>query len=92
MATEKQGKSQSKQPPLLGTESTKIRPGKAGAVMEKLEPLAVSAPEAARLLGVSKPTVYQMMNREDFPAFKVGARTLISVEGLREWIRKQVNE
>ncbi|GBF68269.1 DNA binding domain excisionase family [Lawsonibacter asaccharolyticus] len=60
--------------------------------MDKLEPLAVSAPEAARLLGVSKPTVYQMMNREDFPAFKVGARTLISVEGLREWIRKQVNE
>ena len=60
--------------------------------MEKLEPLAVSAPEAARLLGVSKPTVYQMMNREDFPAFKVGARTLISVEGLREGIRKQVNE
>ena len=60
--------------------------------MDKLEPLAVSAPEAARLLGVSKPTIYQMMNREDFPAFKVGARTLISVEGLREWIRKQVNE
>lgn len=60
--------------------------------MDKLEPLAISAPEAARLLGVSKPTVYQMMNREDFPAFKVGARTLISVEGLREWIRKQVNE
>ena len=60
--------------------------------MDKLEPLAVSAPEAARLLGVSKTTVYQMMNREDFPAFKVGARTLISVEGLREWIRKQVNE
>ena len=57
--------------------------------MEKLEPLAVSAPEAARLLGVSKPTVYQMMNREDFPAFKVGARTLISVEGLREWVKKQ---
>lgn len=57
-----------------------------------MEPLAVSALEAARLLGVSKPTVYQMMNREDFPAFKVGTRTLISVEGLREWIRKQVNE
>lgn len=57
-----------------------------------MEPLAVSALEAARLLGVSKPTVYQIMNREDFPAFKVGTRTLISVEGLREWIRKQVNE
>ena len=60
--------------------------------MDKLEPLAVSAPEAARLLGVSKPTVYQLMNRADFPAFKLGNRTLVSVDGLKEWIRKQVNE
>lgn len=60
--------------------------------MDKLEPLAVSAPEAARLLGVSKPTVYQLMNRADFPAFKIGTRTLISVEGLREWTRKQVSQ
>ena len=56
---------------------------------DKLEPLAVSAGEAARLLGVSRLTVYQLMGREDFPSFKVGTRTLISVEGLREWIRKQ---
>ena len=55
----------------------------------RLEPLAVSAEEAARLIGVSRPTVYQLMSREDFPAFKVGARTLISVEGLRRWIAKQ---
>ena len=60
--------------------------------MDKLEPLAVSAPEAARLLGVSKPTVYQLMNRADCPAFKIGTRTLISVEGLREWTRKQVSQ
>ena len=58
---------------------------------EKCEPLAVSAPEAARLLGVSKPTVYRMMNQSNFPAFKVGGRTLVSVDGLREWVRKQVN-
>lgn len=56
---------------------------------DKLEPLAVSAPEAAELLGVSKPTVYQMMARGDFPSFKVGKRTLISVDGLREWVKKQ---
>ena len=61
-------------------------------MMNEQEPLAVSAPEAARLLGVSKPTVYQLMNRADFPAFKIGTRTLISVEGLREWTRKQVNQ
>ena len=60
--------------------------------MEKLEPLVVSAPEAARLLGVSKPTIYQYVHRADFPAFKLGNRTLVSVDGLKEWVRKQVNE
>ena len=93
MATEKQGQGQSQQPPLLGTESTESRPGrKAGAMMNEQEPLAVSAPEAARLLGVSKPTIYQYIHRDDFPAFKLGNRTLVSVEGLKDWIRKQVNE
>ena len=60
--------------------------------MDKLEPLAVSAPEAARLLGVSKPTIYQYIHQEGFPAFKLGNRTLVSVEVLKDWIRKQVNE
>jgi len=54
-----------------------------------VEPLTVSPTEAARLLGVSRPTVYQYLRREDFPSFKIGGRTLISVEGLREWVRKQ---
>ena len=63
-----------------------------GTEESKLEPLAVSAPEAARLLGVSKPTIYQYIHRGDFPSFKLGNRTLVSVAGLQEWIRKQVNE
>ena len=60
----------------------------------KLEPLAISALEAARLLGVSKPKVYELMGRAGFPSFKVGGRTLVSVAGLREWVKKQteVNE
>ena len=58
-------------------------------MVDKLEPMAVSAPEAARLLGVSKPKVYELMGREDFPSFKLGGRTLISVDGLREWVRNQ---
>lgn len=56
---------------------------------DKLEPLAISAAEAARLLGVSKPTIYQYTGREDFPSFKLGGRLLISVDGLREWVKKQ---
>lgn len=54
-----------------------------------IEPFAVSATEAARLLGVSKPTVYTLLERADFPRFKVGARVLIPVDGLREWVRRQ---
>lgn len=63
--------------------------------MDKLEPLTVSAAEAARLLGVSRPTIYTLLNRTDFPSFRVGNRVLVSVAGLRDWIDRQakaVNE
>lgn len=56
---------------------------------DKLSPLAVSAAEAARLLGISRPTLYQLLNREDFPSFRVGNRVLVSVAGLQEWIDRQ---
>lgn len=55
----------------------------------EIEPMAVSAAEAAKLLGVSRPKVYELLNRDDFPAFKLGSRTLISVDGLRRWVAKQ---
>lgn len=58
----------------------------------QLEPLAVSALEAARLLGVSKPKVYELIGREDFPSFKLGGRTLISVEGLKAWVKAQTEK
>lgn len=56
---------------------------------KNIMPLAVSAGKAAEMLGVSKPKVYELMRRGDFPSFKLGARTLISVEGLREWVLQQ---
>lgn len=52
--------------------------------------LAYSTTETAQVLGVSRPVVYQLMKRADFPAFKVGARTLVSAEGLRAWVQSQV--
>ncbi len=52
--------------------------------------IAVSPTEAAALLGVSRPTVYQILNRDDCrAAFKVGTRTLVSVSALREWVDAQ---
>ena len=57
--------------------------------MDGLEPLAISASETARILGISRPTVYQLFHQAGFPVFKVGNRTLVSVDGLRAWIAKQ---
>lgn len=53
------------------------------------EPLAISASETARILGVSRPTVYQLFRQKVFPVFKIGNRTLVSVEGLKAWIARQ---
>ncbi len=55
--------------------------------------LAVSVSEMAEMLSVSRPTAYEILKREDFSgAFKVGARTLVSVAGLQAWIDKQTAE
>lgn len=54
-----------------------------------MDKLTYNATETAQVLGVSRPTVYQLMKRADFPAFKVGNRTLVSAEGLRAWVRAQ---
>ena len=61
-------------------------------MVDKPKPLAVGTTEAARLLGISRPTLYQLLNRADFPSFRVGSRVLISVSGLQEWIDRQTKE
>ena len=53
------------------------------------EKLALSAAEAAQLIGVSKPTVYLLCKRDDFPSFYVGGRLLISRRGLEVWVEQQ---
>lgn len=54
-----------------------------------MEKIAISVSEAAEMLGMCPKTVYQLTRRADFPAFKAGNRTIISVEALREWVHKQ---
>ena len=54
-----------------------------------MDKLAYSITEAAQVLGVSRPTLYALLDQPGFPAFRVGNRRLISVEGLRDWVRNQ---
>ena len=54
-----------------------------------MERIAVSVTEAAEMMGMCPKSVYRLTKRADFPAFKAGNRTVISVEGLQEWVRRQ---
>ena len=53
------------------------------------EKMALTVTETAAALGVSRPTVYQLMRQDGFPAFRVGTRWLISREGLARWVAAQ---
>ena len=54
-----------------------------------MDKLAYSLTETAQVLGVSRPTVYALIKQPGFPVFQIGSRKLVSVEGLRDWIRSQ---
>lgn len=51
--------------------------------------ITVSVAEAAKMLGVSRPVMYRLTRRADFPAFYVGGRLLVDVDGLKKWVRRQ---
>ena len=70
----------------MNEERTELQDPRKGAMPERM---ALSPQEAAEVLGVSRPKVYELMHRADFPSFAVGSRRLIPTEGLREWVRNQ---
>ncbi len=54
-----------------------------------MDKLSYSLTETAQVLGVSRPTVYALIKQPGFPVFQIGGRKLVSVEGLRDWVRNQ---
>jgi len=57
-----------------------------GVIMSKR---VLSVTETAETLGVSRPTVYKMIQEGGFPAVKLRRRTVIPIVELDEWIRAQ---
>jgi excisionase family DNA binding protein len=54
------------------------------------EPIAISVEEAARRIGVSRRQGYRLAAEDPtFPAYRIGRRLVVSVEGLREWDARQ---
>ena len=51
---------------------------------------AIDVDELAEALGISKPTAYELCNREDFPAIRVTPRRIIiPVDGLQRLLEEQ---
>ena len=50
------------------------------------EPLAVPIPEAARLGGVGRSTIYAEISKGTLKRRKVGRRSIIALADLREWL------
>lgn len=51
--------------------------------------LVYTVTEAAEALGISRRTMYEIINQEGFPTLKIRGRRLISRELLAEWVRTQ---
>lgn len=49
-----------------------------------MEALLVTVKDAGNILGLQKSKVYQMINSGDLKTAKIGRRTLVSTESIRE--------
>jgi excisionase family DNA binding protein len=54
-----------------------------------IEPLLVRVEEAARLLSLSRSTIYEMLDRGELPSVRCGAARRIPLAALRVWIERQ---
>ena len=58
---------------------------------DEKETLCYKVDDLCGLLGISRPTAYELVHREDFPKVKVGRRLLVPRAGLERWLEKQSN-
>lgn len=53
----------------------------------QIEPLAVSIPEACRITSIKRSSLYRELAAGRIVAVKVGSRSLIPMESLRNWLK-----
>ena len=49
-------------------------------------PLLLNVKQLAELLGVSDSSVYELIQKDDFPSLRIGKPIVIPKEELRKWI------
>ena len=55
----------------------------------EIKPLTYSVAEAAKVLGVSKQTMYDVCHVDDFPVIRIGRCIKIPIEAFHIWIENQ---
>lgn len=61
------------------------------AKIDTKDKITVTVTEAAELLSISRPTMYEILEREDCNfSFRVGTKRLISMKALQEWADNQL--
>lgn len=53
------------------------------------EPLALRAPEAARMIGISTRSLWTLTNRGDVPHVRFGRTVVYPIEQLRDWLSER---
>lgn len=60
--------------------------------IELKNPMAVSIPQAAKLVDLSETYFRQLVYRREIPAIKIGRRWIIPVKALEAWLNGQIQE
>ena len=58
-------------------------------MITQYQPIAVNPSAAAKMVGVSRSTLYRWMSMDGFPAVRIGGCVRIPVDDLLAWIRGQ---
>lgn len=59
---------------------------------DSISPLSVGVDESARLIGVARSMMYEILARGDLQSFKIGRRRLILIKDLEAFIDRQAKE
>ncbi len=51
--------------------------------------MTMTVDEMAAELNISRPTAYELVKQEHFPAFHIGQRILVNRAGLQRWVDEQ---
>ena len=53
-------------------------------------PIFLNAETAAKLLGVSISSMYELMHEKGFPVLRIGSRLVIPKEKLQVWVEQRI--